>query len=445
MRRDLQRNQTLTMTHDNAAAWAGIGSAVFQLWHQKVVPTSIIGIFSVFLYLGNILVLHITTPALFSLATFNSSSHVVVETQGLPAYNWSIVPDEDMSVLQNFYVPGSLYFLPYVVASNATNLGLHEGTLYDVLNVPAGPGNATVTATGFNITCGYLTDISLAFDPSLSWWGKDIFIANTEAGIISVMGTDFTSSIRLYSTIPIVDSDNNEGSSVELNPPMNTSVSSVQLLQCSQSLVSQTAVVDSQSRQIIPGTVSPEIEKASSMWLPYLIQKLNLRPTNQSHPPENVTLHQLENALSTLVASMFWTLGHIPPIHGAYFFDVESQLTLVNPVLSTPPFPLQGDAIVTGTLTEIRLDIVSGLVASTALTLLSLPSSLVRRGAKDGENITINGTGILHAIWLYRNHPELQTLLEQVEHPTNENLRDAGLVQIRLVGEQVRKQGFDSF
>ncbi|KAJ7123471.1 hypothetical protein C8R44DRAFT_917562 [Mycena epipterygia] len=390
------------------------------------------GITTVFLYLGNILVLHITTPALFSLETFNSSRLVGVGTQGLPAYN---NPDDNVFNLET-YVHGSLYFLPYVVAPNATNLGLHEGTLYDVLNVPAGPGNATVNATGFNITCGYFTDISISYKPYPPDHSLDAWRTNN----ISIRTTG-------------------------------------------KSLVSQTAVVDSQSRQIVPGTVSPEIKKTSSTWLPYaglvdkhpknttsgnlfldlwgygyaemppsnfprsiftddflsiadfyLIQKLNLRSTNQSHPPENVTLHELENALSIFAASIFWTLGHIPPTHGGITFDIESQFTSMDE-LPTPPFLLQGDATVPETLTEIRLDVIAGLVASIALMFLSLPSSLFRRGAKDDEEIAIDGTGILHAIWLYRNHPKLQTFLEQVEHPTNENLRDAGLVQIRLVGE----------
>ncbi|KAJ7123467.1 hypothetical protein C8R44DRAFT_783835 [Mycena epipterygia] len=512
MIRNLERDQTLTATHDNAAAWAGIGSAVFQLWNQKVVPASIIGISAVFLYLSNILVLHITTPALFSLETFNSSRLVGVGTEGLPAYNWLNNPlDDALGEDLETYTLGSLYFLPSVVAPNATSLGLYEGTLYDVLKVPAGTGNVTVNATGFNISCGYLADFPLPYqlhdpsDSSVGAWGTDnFFITTTEGGIISTLapGT-VSSSIQLYSTIPIVDSDNNEGPSVQLIPPMNTSVSSVQLLQCSQSLVNQTAVVDSQSGKIIPGTVFPGIEKTNSNWMPrsragplawdipadpqntssgnvfldtwglwyshmpstdfprnpravargtidmlsfadlYLIQKLNLRPANQDHPPANVTLHQLENALSILVASMFWTLGHIPPTHNALLYNASSGYTTFKP--TPPPFLLQGDATVTEILTQIRLDITAGLVASIALMLLSLPSSLVRRGAKDGENIAINGTGILHAIWLYRNHPELQTLLEQVDHPTNENLRDAGLVRIKLVGEQVRKQDFESF
>jgi hypothetical protein len=43
------------------------------------------------------------------------------------------------------------------------------------------------------------------------------------------------------------------------------------------------------------------------MWSRYLIQKLNLLPTDAGPPRRNVTLHELENALSVIVASMFWT------------------------------------------------------------------------------------------------------------------------------------------
>jgi hypothetical protein len=79
--------------------------------------------------------------------------------------------------------------------------------------------------------------------------------------------------------------------------------------------------------------------------------------------------------------------------------------------------------------------------------LLALPSLLFHEDSTDDKDRSVNGTGILHAIWLYRNHPELETLLEQVEHPTDDNLRAAGLVQTRLVGVggRVQKERRKSF
>ncbi|KAJ7252162.1 hypothetical protein C8J57DRAFT_1238038 [Mycena rebaudengoi] len=46
--------------------------------------------------------------------------------------------------------------------------------------------------------------------------------------------------------------------------------------------------------------------------------------------------------------------------------------------------------------------------------------------------IPTDGTGILHTIWLYRNHPELKILLDPVEYPADPNLRHAAMVETRL-------------
>jgi hypothetical protein len=89
MRCSLITTQPLTATHDSTAAWAGIGSAFLHFWHQKAVRASITGIGSVFLYLGTVLVLHVTTPGLFALETFNSTSTSLVLTEGLPAMKMS--------------------------------------------------------------------------------------------------------------------------------------------------------------------------------------------------------------------------------------------------------------------------------------------------------------------------------------------------------------------
>jgi hypothetical protein len=64
-RRSLPTERILTATHDSTTVWTGIGSALSQLWSQRTTSGSGIGVLSVFLYLANILVLHITTPALF--------------------------------------------------------------------------------------------------------------------------------------------------------------------------------------------------------------------------------------------------------------------------------------------------------------------------------------------------------------------------------------------
>ncbi|KAJ6482659.1 hypothetical protein C8R45DRAFT_1150174 [Mycena sanguinolenta] len=517
--RSIKVYQTLTATHDTAAAWSGIGSAISCLWNQRIVPASAGGVLLIFMYLGNILALHITTPALFSVETFNATRLDQVGTQGLPMYTWpsDLSPvSNDSSPLDNAltqlgqYAEKSLTFFSPVVES-AAETGLSGGTLYDVLDANTAISNVTVNATGFNITCSYVNNVTQSFSAG-AWNIQEgegdtsvmYLIESTPPGIItsSAPGGGFYQSIVLYSTIPIVDSDNKLGASIKLSPPMNTSVAAIQLLRCSQSLVNQKAVVDSQSGHII--TAEPDICKTTSSWasypgpfdgpkdsdgyplsiasmggnlfldawalwynwLPYieidmshastdigglflnagdayLIQKLNLFPTDSGPSRANVTLHELENALSIIMASMFWTLSRKPP--GA---ASSLNLSVVNESLVRYPdsnqsihwpFLLDGFADVTSNFPLGRLDlsiiaVTAGLAASILLLLLSLPHSLFPGGPNsDDDDIHIDGTGILHAIWLYRNHPELEMLLEQVEHPTTDNLRWAGEVQTRLV------------
>ncbi|KAJ7469680.1 hypothetical protein FB451DRAFT_1400506 [Mycena latifolia] len=196
----------------------------------------------------------------------------------------------------------------------------------------------------------------------------------------------------------------------------------------------------------------------------YLIQKLNLPAANHSDTL-NVTLHDVENALSVIVASMFWTLGHIPPTHRAVAGDAfrgifRNGTLATNSLNDVPKSPglLPGNATVTEIYVAVRLELsivavpiqhhlpdiakfsvcqVSvGLAASMTLMVLSL---LLQRGSTHDQDLPVDGTGILHVIWLYRNHPELETLLEQAEHPTEDNLRAAGMVRTRLVGPRIRK------
>ncbi|KAJ7762998.1 hypothetical protein B0H16DRAFT_1883880 [Mycena metata] len=506
MRRSLRADKTLTAMHDHAAAWTGIGSAMLHIWHQKTAAASLTGTFTVFLYLGNILILHISTPALFSLQTFNFTRPLQVETNGLPYYNFGNTSEELSATYGNMtdYAWGSLYYLPPVVGSTG-NLGLNGSTLYDVLDLNSGSGNVTVHATGFNITCSYLESSPDSLSsPFLQYWTDDLgqlSVPSTQPGVISTAGVN-SSYLLFYSTIPIVDSENNHPPDVTLTPAMNTTtppVASVQFFHCSQSLVNQTAVVDAQSRVLL--SVEPEIYKNASMWLPsdtsadtstgnlfldmwgtwygnipssafprdgdtastyfvsaadmYIIQKLNLHPANINDTPSSVMLHDLENTLGEVVAAMFWTLGNILPTSG--YLDVgsitayESNGTLI-PALPTrigpsitPPTFLRGNAIVTEIQTRVRLDlsiiaIAAGLTASITLALLSFPPVILNKTPQ--KEIPLDGAGMLHTIWLYRNSPELETELEQVEHPTNENLRQAGM-EGYIVGKALAFESFN--
>ncbi|KAJ6503856.1 hypothetical protein C8R45DRAFT_973929 [Mycena sanguinolenta] len=490
MRKSLHESQTLTTTHDNAAAWAGIGSALSRVWYQKAVPASLSGVFSAFFYLGNILALHITTPALFSLQTFNSSRSISVTTQGFPvldltAYNMSdalsrTIAWEDIQS----YAISSLYFLPYTARTN-TSVGLHGGSLYDVPNVNV--GNVTVGAIGFNVTCGYLipTTItagveSIPFTPewNMNFYGEQQYYpipmldgAGSGSGTYPLNGNFTTSGLDMIlywgseKGSRVLDSSGNDGARLLLNPEPYYA----QLLRCSLSTINQTAVIDAQSQEVLE--LEPPLLKTHSVWSPaspsllgpqdYLdplakpgislvdlwqafyiacpapatyggpitdpVLNQNLNNAGGRFAASNITLHDLENSLSIVVASMFWTLTYIPPLNE-------------DPTLVPSPVRLQaGQAVTIQPSTEARLDlniiaIAAGLGASVGLALLSLQFSRFRTN-RTQVDAPIDGTGFLQAIWLYRNHPELEILVDQVEHPTEDNLRVAGMVTVALLDE----------
>ncbi|KAJ7164193.1 hypothetical protein C8R46DRAFT_1352016 [Mycena filopes] len=522
MKRSLQITQPLTAIHDTSAAWTGIGSAILHLWRQTTVPGSALGVITALLYLSNILVLHISSPALFSVVAFNTSNSVPVGTSShLPVYNWSDFPVGDLVWVED-YVKGALYFLPSVLG-NTTSLGLHGGTLYDVLDPHEGVGNVQVNATGFNVTCGYPPSMNMSFMGTV-WWGVSVdggkwvsqFPSTLPAMIRSVDNEEYPPNLMLYATIQVVDSTGTHPPLLMLDPVMNdSSQSSVQIMQCDLTLVPQKVVLEARTQVVV--NVEPDITKTASAWslytgtpsnankesfppsspnstgnmfinlwvrwysmLPsanvflshvlgswpggrdqlamggggalasvsdvYLIQQLGLHGPNATYSPnDTVALHDLENALSRLVAAMFWSTTHFLPFvkeqpveyEGGDDVRVSSfELEPVERVLL--PFD-RGTVTVMGTSTLGRLDssliaIVAGLVASILLAFLALPSILF----SDAHDIPIDGTGVLQAIWIFRNHPELAELLPQVEHPTTDQLRGAGMIRARLVAARGR-------
>ncbi|KAJ6514660.1 hypothetical protein DFH09DRAFT_1431637 [Mycena vulgaris] len=480
MRGDLQIYQTLSATHDNTAAWAGLGSAVLYLWRQRVVSASIRGVLLVAFYLTNIALLHVTMPNIFLLQSFDVPLPVSVATQSLPSYpsSYHYIGPSSYYSWQTFAY-GSLHSVPSILA-NANSEGLHEGTLYDVVGANGGMGNVTVNATGFNITCGTLPDahrIPLEYqsrvdqDRTVALDSTEKFIAvipSTAPNMISTInphelgnryGYAFPTSLLMYTTIPIVDSKGNFGPLLNFTP-------AVQTFHCIQSLVPQTAVLDVQSRDLLE--MNPSILKTSSTWIPstslkptptgnefidawriwYLIQKFNLATADESKRPSNVTLHDLENALSEIVAAMFWTLGHVLPAYGSVV-EATMDNNLLRPA-PEPPILLQGNATVTEITAQTRFDlnivaVAVGFAASTCLALISLRHSIFQKMSTNDDNLTIDGTGILHTIWLYRNHPQLNRVLEQVHHPSDENLRKAGMVKTSFGGSRPKPTDMGSF
>ncbi|KAJ7144607.1 hypothetical protein C8R44DRAFT_846317 [Mycena epipterygia] len=282
MHQNLQAEQTLTATHDNVASWNGLGSAISTLFRQSDVPASIIGTWAIVGYLGCISALHITTPALFSVVAFNMSIPHTVQTLGVPDYNISANVNGTAQFLDM-----ALGFFPYMSNLNQSQtLGLFNGTLYETLNdLDSGRGNAGVSATAFDITCGYLPGVNtgvllggLKWNISLGSAGNvqtTVVLESSGPNIITVLRPspdNPRTSVILYTTNVVIDSSGAPGFPVELTSSMgpNLSVTHLQFLQCSRTLVPQQAIVDGGTGLLNVSSLLPSIYKTRSAWQPYM-------------------------------------------------------------------------------------------------------------------------------------------------------------------------------
>ncbi|KAF7333392.1 hypothetical protein MVEN_02354900 [Mycena venus] len=269
------------------------------------------------------------------------------------------------------------------------------------------------------------------------------------------------------------------------------------VLQCSLSLAEQTAIVDAWSKKAI--TLDPDLNKSNSTW-----QTVSAGENHSTGNPlidpwgswysfampaselprdpignhyEYVSVADLNSIYFRRIRVTFRALWHfttwkmrcpslLPPCFGpvsaasancgiqlmshsekawsavglfAHGY-LESHDHFAETRLNVGSFCLSSHVF---ELTNQRLNIIAvsiALSASIVLTVLSPEHLSGTQNQEEEQNLQIDRTGLLHAIWLYSDHPGLEALLKQVENPTDVNLRDAGMVQIRLVGPRVGKE-----
>ncbi|KAJ7649985.1 hypothetical protein FB45DRAFT_6550 [Roridomyces roridus] len=269
-------SQTPTAMHDTLSSWNGIGSAISTLRNQLRVPSSVMGSISILAYLGCIAILHISIPTSLSVETFNSTTTVNVPTLGRLEFN-----STDPVSSYHFLVHFALGLMPWM--SNMPTLGLSNGTLFDVLqNTTLGAGEAMVPASGFNVTCGYLPASFLSSTPEAPGFPSQMQVSLDQLGIVTLQvpyqntitvmlnQTLFVNNSLILSTpCNVIDSLGKTGNPVVLNQTLqNNTISSIQFLQCSKSVVEQSGIVDTQSRALKESTLFPSIHKMNSQWQP---------------------------------------------------------------------------------------------------------------------------------------------------------------------------------
>lgn len=94
----LIKYQMLTATHDEATAWAGLGSALLVLWRQTHIAASVVGTLTVAIYLLGITILHISTPSLFNLQAFEQPNGTTISTKiGMPNISFDAKYDSPLN------------------------------------------------------------------------------------------------------------------------------------------------------------------------------------------------------------------------------------------------------------------------------------------------------------------------------------------------------------
>ncbi|KAF7330599.1 hypothetical protein MSAN_02460100 [Mycena sanguinolenta] len=505
IQRSLQVETTLTAIHDSTMAWSGLGSALTTVYQQLSIPASIKRSLLILAYLTTIWLIHLTTPLLFSVESYSSAIMLTVPTQGLPELNNSASMNETTQIFFK-----DLDFLPWIGnLQESETLGLFNGSLYDTLESLALEGVPTqVSAAGFNISCGYLLGENIGYvqtdhfnefefpgpywEISLPSFDETFVMSSAGPNVIAFIPGISNETVILYTTNQVIDSVGRTGSPVQLKYPMgpNLTISHLQFMQCTKSVVNQTGMIDPKTGRLIGSSLNPSIWKDHSIWQAYVNDTTSVLPQDNrlvasdlwaqavTHNSQSgvglsytnttiwnyltyadiyvmdqlgldpswiasgvdlssgsmLKLHDIENALANLVASMFWIAGHIhqPSLIQKYeIFEKDSQGGSA-PVLSSGNVEMQ----VVQSAARLNLNILAislGLGASMILCTLAV---IVSQGTTQPTNL-FNGMGLLHIIWLLRNHPELNAQLEQVEKPRNHALRAAGMIRIQILGDSI--------
>ncbi|KAJ6541897.1 hypothetical protein B0H19DRAFT_1077661 [Mycena capillaripes] len=482
----LGSKRTLSAAHDELGSWGGIGAALSSVLNQWSLPASLTGTICIFGYLGVISILHVTIPAQLAVETFKLSTGHFTQTSRPRAYYSGILPRAASSSAVSF-IQSHIRLLPWL--SNVDAPGRLNGTLYDVLqrSLPSG-STAEISAAGLDVTCGFPSNLPVTTVPVSQnascyngmFWTVNLTISSNETtlftpyllgpNLLTVVQDVFASeniwsdSLSFYTANPVVDSTGTAGHRLELVAPPEASSSnySLQFLQCSWTLVPQRAQADSASRRVIT-RLPPDLYGTGR----HLMERLNLSPSwiktgDASSPGSVLYLHDIENAVVDMIASIFWMTpqaGKIcrPPsswLHLAHLGIAQRaersqrqsgaqppNLSYANSSVSTVCKTLKRKqelakpkewALTHAAMQWVEYNsyvhpwaskVSTGLGASIALFIFSIGFTL--RGSKTAQGPI--SLGLLQVFWILAYNPRLRESLEQVTHPMQENLRAAGM------------------
>ncbi|KAF8132764.1 hypothetical protein EV363DRAFT_1416435 [Boletus edulis] len=467
----LAQRQHLTTVHDIVNAWTGIGAAVSTLLQQNHPPSSIWAIIGVALYLGCVSVMHIASTTIMEFTAYNSTSIISIPT--LVAWpNSSVIANGSWTFAIQQTVP------PISLVNDLQTNGLLNNTIYDILTTTQSNfANATVNATSLQATCGLLSNLS--WHNSSTTGGQPATLNFSTDGLghgaFSLFVVDGLTEVNQVVTLQIGTSSLTQDTCpscyqylfflITANVEIDKSVITNEDLSCyipqldngppikaylaACTLIPQTTNVtlDLQTNNLIPSL----LQTSSQAWKPWspeageslkFPQDVYLLVANTPFvtcpitgeicslstnlplglPVQNTSLYtlppnQLEQTLEQLVAAMIWIAGELGPSQGGFM-------------------QTQGQSPVTQVITEWRLNIntIPVVFASGAsLVLLILAFLLAGIPAKYAHpRSSINGVSVLETLWIAAHSRTIREHMADIEEPSLDNLRKAGMFTIRL-------------
>ncbi|KAG1810401.1 uncharacterized protein HD556DRAFT_1522696 [Suillus plorans] len=470
--RTLVHRVKLTAVHDISSAWAGLGSALSSVWRQTAIPASWWTTSAVAAYLASITVLHVTSSTLLQFQTFNASMTTSVPT----TLGW--LNDSSYSSPTNL----GLITISLPVVNQLTGLvsaGLANTTLYDTLKTNAIAGNATVNATTVTSRCGLIPNVTYYADV-----GELIFQLGPNSSITTYMEIPWSDQINvipdfgnlypstqselggvylMVSTLLGIDPSVQDEVAVNMTwtiPGIATPyIIQAYFVYCSLSANTTDGVVNMQTNSLLSPT---SISQPSTQWEMYQLGWSNTRwqtqigsalatPDSRSGtafafdgpsvvdayimsliglnlteehtqfgdgalPISNFTLRpdELEFAVARSAAQLIW-LGQMGAANGG--IDTGNGTAYVN------------EEFIALRLNINLLPLV--FTASASVIMLGLVLHMTRAfHASHDSQAVIPNIGVLQLLWLGHRSASINEVLEDVQHPTEANLRRAGMIDV---------------
>ncbi|KAJ7583955.1 hypothetical protein C8J56DRAFT_952330 [Mycena floridula] len=161
----------------------------------------------------------------------------------------------------------------------------------------------------------------------------------------------------------------------------------------------------------------------------FLMESLDLYPDiifNDTLSPNVIALHDLENALSRMLAIGVWVeaWGSNQKFANKFVEDLVGDKPIEK--IQVKRTSLVNDLNTVSRLCINMSQVYIGLLASLALLAVIMPGILHK------NDIKVESAGILQVIWLLRDHPKIQEAIGRIEDPSDEELRKAGRVEVRF-------------